>query len=127
MRGLRDPPGAADQLGLALVIGSPDRRERRLAQPASAACACSLELELIGLRLDREQLGALLDEGAVLIVDRLQEALHPRDEVDALDRRGVAGGLDVARHGALQLGAAIVHLGQRRRQERVLCPRSPPG
>lgn len=78
-----------------------------------------IELELVGLGLDREQLGALLDEGAVLIVDRLQEALHPCHQIDALDRRGIAGGLDIARDRALH-GYGDVHLGRRRCHEAVL-------
>ena len=56
-----------------------------------------LELQLVGLGLDREQRGAFLDEAAVLVVDRLQEALHARHQIDRLDRRGVAGGIEITR------------------------------
>ena len=45
---------------------------------------CLLELVLVGFGLDREQRRALLHETAVLVVDRLQHALHPRHEIDGL-------------------------------------------
>ena len=51
-----------------------------------------LQLQLVGFGLDREQCRAFLYEGPVLIIDRLQKALHARDEIDRLDRSGVAGG-----------------------------------
>jgi hypothetical protein len=59
------------------------------------------ELQLVGLGLDREQRGAFLDESAVLVIDRLQKALNARDEIDGLDRRGVAGGIEETRDGFL--------------------------
>ncbi|MGY4415560.1 hypothetical protein ACVWW4_007296 [Bradyrhizobium sp. LB7.1] len=104
------------QIALPLVVGFrlPERRLR-----TDLGGLRLLELELVGLGLDREQLGALFDEGAVRVVDRLQEALHARDEIDILDRRGVAGGLDIARDRALH-GRGDVHLGRRRRDERIL-------
>ncbi len=60
------------------------------------------ELQLVGIGLDREQRSAFLDQGAILIIDRLQNALHACDQIDILDRRGVAGLLQIARDGPLQ-------------------------
>ena len=65
------------------------------------------ELELVGVGLDREQRGAFLDESAVLVIDRLQKALHARDQIDGLDRRGVAGGIEKTRDGALHRQARL--------------------
>src|SRR5262249_25862937 len=78
-----------------------------------------LELQLVGLGLDREQRRASLDEGAVLVIDRGEEALHPRHQVDLLDRRGVAGRFQVSGDRALQRGCDI-YLGRRRRYVSVL-------
>jgi len=69
------------------------------------------KLELVGIRLDREKRLALLDARAVLVVDRLQEALHARDEVDRFHRRGIAGGVDEPRDILLH-GYGDVHLGR---------------
>ncbi len=86
------------QIGLALEIGIalPHRGLR-----AGFRGLRLFELQLVGFGLDREQRGAFLDEGAVLIIDRLQNALHARDEIDILDRRGIAGRLQIARDGPL--------------------------
>jgi hypothetical protein len=72
-----------DQIGLPLEIGLglPDRSLR-----AGLGGLRLLELQLIGLGLDREQGRSFFHEGAVLILDRLQEALDARDQVDGLDR-----------------------------------------
>jgi len=78
-----------------------------------------LEFQLVGFRLDREQRRALLDQGAVLVVDRLQHALHPRDEIDVLDRRGIAGGLEKTRDGPLHRQGDI-NLRRRRRNKTIL-------
>ena len=77
------------------------------------------ELQLVGLGLDREQRRAFLDQCAVLIVDRLQHPLHPRDQIDRLDRSGVAGGLEIARDVALH-GQSDLHLRRRRRHKTIL-------
>ena len=104
------------QFGLALEI------EFGLSQ----GCLCAgfgglrlLELQFVGLGLDREQRGAFLHEGAVLVIDRLQEALHARDQIDALDRGSVAGRIEKARDRALHR-QRDVHLRQRRRDKGVL-------
>jgi hypothetical protein len=80
-----------DQIGLPLEIGLglPDRSLRGLGGLRL------LELQLIGLELDREQGRSFFHEGAVLILDRMQEALDARDQVDGLDRGGVVGGLEI--------------------------------
>jgi hypothetical protein len=77
------------------------------------------EPQFVGLGLDREQRGAFLHEGAVLVIDRLQEALHARDQIDALDRGSVAGRIEKARDRALHR-QRDVHLRQRRRDKGVL-------
>jgi hypothetical protein len=61
----------------------------------------------------------LLHEGAVLVVDRLQEALHPRHQIDILDRRGVAGGFEIARD-AFLCGQPDLDLRRRRRHKTIL-------
>jgi hypothetical protein len=61
----------------------------------------------------------LLDEGAILIADRLQHALHTRHQVDRLDRRGIAGGFEVARDVALHRHRNVDRR-RRRRHEGVL-------
>ena len=55
-----------------------------------------VHLELVRLRLDGEQRRALLDEVAVLVADRLHEALHARDQIDRIDGRRVAGRFEIA-------------------------------
>jgi hypothetical protein len=77
------------------------------------------ELELVGLGLDREQRGALLYEVTVLVVDRLQKALNTRDKIDRLDRRGIAGGVEIARDLFLR-GGGDVNLWRRRRHKSIL-------
>ncbi len=78
-----------------------------------------IELELVGLGLDREQRRAFLDEGAVLVVDRLQKTLHPRDEIDRLDRRGVTGRLEITRDSP-GYGNPDINLRRRRRHKTIL-------
>jgi hypothetical protein len=87
-----------NQIGLALEVGL---RLFHRCLGAGLGGLRLLELQLVGLGLDREQRRAFLHEGPVLIVDRLQNALHARDQIDALDRRGIAGGLEKARDRAL--------------------------
>src|SRR5436190_22733857 len=55
-----------------------------------------LELKLVRLGLDDEQRRPLLRVVAVFVIDLLQEALHPRDQIGGVYRRGVTGGLEVA-------------------------------
>ncbi len=81
---------AGDQIRLPLEIGF------RLLDRGLRARLGGLrlfELELVGLGLDREQGRALLHEAAVLVVDRFQKTLHPRNQIDGFDRGGVAGGV----------------------------------
>ena len=78
-----------------------------------------IELQLVGFGLDREQRGAFLHEGAVLVVDRLQEALHARDQIDILDRRGIAGRLQIARDAALHRHGDL-NFRRRRRHKSIL-------
>jgi hypothetical protein len=73
-----------------------------------------LELELVGLGLDHEQRSALLHLIAVLVVDLLQETRNPRDQVGGVDRRGIAGRLEIARDRLLQRD----HDGDLRRRRR---------
>jgi hypothetical protein len=78
-----------------------------------------LELELVGVGLDGEQRRASLHELPVLVVDRLQHALYPRDEIDGVDGRGIAGGLEIARHRTLHRNGNV-DLRRRRRYKAVL-------
>ena len=113
--GLRDRL-PRDQIRLALVVGL-GLFQRRLG--AGFRRLRLLELEPVGLGLDREQRGAFLHEGTVLIVDRLQHPLHPCHQIDRLDRRGIAGRLQIAGNGAL-LGECDIDRRRWRRHERVL-------
>ncbi len=54
-----------------------------------------LQLLLIGVLLHREQQIALFDERAVLVMQLFEIALDPGDELDRVDRRGVAGDHDI--------------------------------
>ena len=80
-----------------------------------------LELEPVRLGLDDEKRCPLLHLVAVLVIDLLQEALHPRDQIGSIYRRGIAGGLEVA-------GDLLLHrngdgdLRRRRRYVVVLLP-----
>ena len=85
---------SGDQVSLALEFRLRLRQGRLRADDGRLR---RVDLELVGLRLDREQRRALLDEVAVLVADRLHEALHARDEIDRVDRRGVAGRFEIAR------------------------------
>lgn len=114
-RGLRHRL-ALHQIRLALEIGF-RLLERRLRTDLGRLRL--VELQLVGLGLDGEQRGALLDEGAVLVIDRLQEALHARDEIDTFDRGGIARGVEEARDGALHR-LCDCNLRGRRRHESIL-------
>ena len=61
-----------------------------------------VELRLIDVALDAEELAALGDERAVLVIDRFQIALDPGDEIHGIDRLRVAGQLEIERHRLLQ-------------------------
>ena len=52
-----------------------------------------LELQLVRCRLDGEEGLACLHLFPVLVIDRLQEALHARDQVGGVDRGDVTRGL----------------------------------
>ena len=77
-----------------------------------------IELRLIDVTLDAEQLRSLRDRGAILIIDRFQIALNARDEIHGLERRGVAGQLEVQGHRLLQ-GLRDDDFRRRRRDVRV--------
>ena len=64
--------------GLVVFLRRFVRGERRL---------LLVDLRLIDVALDAKQLRALLDHGAVDVVDRGEEALHARDKVDGGERR----------------------------------------
>ena len=86
------------------------------------ACFRSLrlfELQLVGVRLDREQGCAFLHIGAVLVVDRLQKALHARDQIDILDRSRIAGRFQIARERPLHRHRHI-NFRRRRRDKSIL-------
>ena len=84
---------AARELGLPLVFRL-RLLQRRLG--AGLGGARLLELELVRLGLDDEEGCALLHLVAVLVIDLLQEALHPRDQVGGVYRRGITGGFEIA-------------------------------
>ena len=56
-------------------------------------------------------------KGAVLVIDRLQKALHARNQIDILDRRSVASRFQIARERPLR-GHRNVDFRRRRRNER---------
>src|SRR5215831_592150 len=109
---------AARELGLPLVFRL-RLLQRRLG--AGLGGARLLELELVRLGLDDEEGCSFLDLVAVLVIDFLQEALHPRDQVGGVYRRGITGGFEIA-------GDLLLHrhrhrdLGRRRRHIAVLLP-----
>ena len=80
-----------------------------------------LELLLVGILLDREQEIAFFDKLAVLVMDLLEIAFDPREQLDLVDRCRIAGKLDVVGHG-LPLGQHDRHRdgGAWRRQLRRL-------
>ena len=106
----RDQIGLAPEVCLSLL-------ERRLG--AGLRRLRLLELVLVGVGLDGEQRRAPLHELPVFVIDRLQHALHPRDEIDGFERRGVAGGLEKARHRALHWHGDV-DLRRRRRHKTIL-------
>ena len=73
-----------------------------------------VDLRLIDVALDAKQLRALLDHGAVDVIDRGEKALHARDEVDGGERGGIPGQLEVLGHRLLER-LRHLHLGWRRR------------
>jgi hypothetical protein len=109
---------AARELGLPFVFRL-RLLQRRLG--ADLGGARLLELELVRLRLDDEEGCTLLHRVAVLVIDLLQEALHPRDQVGCVYRRGITGGFEIA-------GDLLLHrhrhrdLGRRRRHIAVILP-----
>ena len=74
------------------------------------------QLGLIRSRLDDEQDVALLHQGAVFVIDLLQEAFDTRLEVDGVDRHRVAGQLQIGRDRLLERRG---HADLRRRRGRV--------
>jgi hypothetical protein len=109
---------AARQLGLALVVGL---RLFHRGLRAGLGGLRLLELELVRCRFDGEEGLAFLHLFPVLVIDRLQEALHARDQIGGVDRGDVTRGLKIAgnlllhrqRHG---------HLRGRRRDIAVVLP-----
>ena len=71
---------------------------------SSAACAADdlrlrlQQLILVLVLLDREQKIAFFHRLAVLVVNLLEIALDASDQLDIVDRRGVAGDLDIIGH-----------------------------
>ena len=102
----------AGEFGLALVFGL------RLLQRRLGAGLRRLrreKLQAIRFGLDGEQQGVLLHEIAVGVADLLNEALHARHQIDRIDRRRVAGGVEIA--GNVPLGGRRDgDLGRRRRR-----------
>ena len=105
-----------DQIDLALVVGF-GLLQRRLR--AGFRRLGLLEFQLVGSGSIVNSVVPCFHEAAVLVVDRLQHALHPRHEIDALDRRGVAGGFEITRDGPLHRHADI-DLRRRRRHKAIL-------
>jgi hypothetical protein len=103
----------AGEFGLALVFGL------RLLQRCLGASLRRLrggELQAVGFGLDGEQQRILFHEVAVGVADPLNEALHPRHEIDRIDSRRVAGRFEIA--GDLPLCRGC-HRDLRRRRRRV--------
>ena len=101
---------------LALEIGVRLNQQRFL---LLLRCLRDLQGNLVVLGVDLEQQIALPDGGAVLIGDLVEEALHARDEIDAIERRRRARQLHVERDLAL-IGLGDRDLGRRRRLVLVL-------
>ena len=55
-----------------------------------------VDFKLVWLRLDREQRRAFFHEVAVLVADRLDKALHARDEIDRVDGSRISGRVKIA-------------------------------
>ncbi len=99
-----------DQSLLTLVLRSRLRERCLLLLDRSLG---QLDVGFIGLGLDHEQQIALLHDGAIFEVDRLEIAFDPGDQIDAVAGLRVAGQLDVVGHRPLH-GLADAH-GWRRR------------
>jgi hypothetical protein len=105
---------------LAWALSRADVEVSRVAcETACLGGLCLLEFQFVGFGFDREQRGACFHHGAVFIVDRLQDALHPGDEIDRLHRSGIAGGFEIARDVALHR-QRNVHLRRRWRHKTIL-------
>src|SRR5207248_925635 len=109
---------AAGELGYALVLRF-RLFQRRLGGGLRGPRL--LELELVWLGLDGEQRGTLLHHVAVLVMNFLDEALHARDQVGAIHRRGVAGRLEIAGD-RFRYGQRDRHLRRRRGHVTVVLP-----
>src|SRR5262249_42528819 len=99
---------------------------KRKTPVAQALCTVTHKSEtmprkLVRLRLDDEEGCSLLRLVAVLVIDLLQEALHPRDQIGGVYRRGIAGGLEIARDLLLHWNRNG-DLGRGRRHIAVLLP-----
>ena len=109
---------AARQVGLALIV---HLRLFHRGLRAGLGGLRLLELQLVRCRLDGEEGLAYLHLFPVLVIDRLHEALHARDQIGGVDRGDVTRGLEIAgdlllnreRHG---------HLRRRRRHIAVVLP-----
>ena len=74
------------------------------------------ELRLVLITLDAEELRPFLGRRAVLVVDRAEVTLHPRHQIDGIERRRVAGEFEVERDRALD---RLRHHDLRRRRRHV--------
>ena len=91
-----------DQIFLALEVGVGLDEQRLLLRLGGLR---DLKRDLVVLLVDLEKHVALFDEGAVLVADGVEKSLHPRHEIDAIDRSRDAGHLHVERDvAALGLG-----------------------
>jgi hypothetical protein len=89
----------AGEFGLALVFGL-GLLQRRLG--AGFRRLRRKELQAIGFGLDGEQQRVLFYEVAVVVADALDEALHARHQIDRIDRRRIAGRMEIASDLALR-------------------------
>ncbi len=103
--------GRLHEILLALQVGVRLQEQRLLLRLRRLR---DLQGDLEVLLVDLEEQVALLDRGAVLVADLVEEALHAGDEIDVIERRGAAGHLHVERDLAL-LGLGDGDLGGRRR------------
>ena len=78
-----------------------------------------IELRLILVLFDAEQLGSFRYRCAVHVIDRFQIALDARDQSHGVERRGVAGQIDIQSHRLLNR-LRHGHFGRRRRHIGVL-------
>ena len=82
-----------DQIGLALVLRFVLRQRRLRADDSRLR---GIHFEFVRLRLDREQRRAFFHVIAVFVADGLDEALHPGHQIDRVDRRRIAGRIEIA-------------------------------